>query len=108
MRLRIAHEPAPIHAAEVFGEAVDALVRGGSVRDRLHIAARFLLGITPDEFDRFPEIKMAWKDIRRRLNEIQDERNGSFLASVDAMSAAARSKLVDDIVAVDRLIRDAK
>jgi hypothetical protein len=94
------------HAAEGFGEAVDALAEGGTLRDRLNKAARALNGINLHEFDRFPELQTAFEALENSLTAVSDDQFGSYSATIGAMSGPAKARLVKDILALDRMIRE--
>jgi hypothetical protein len=93
------------HAAEVVGEAVDILAGSGSLRDRMLLAGRILIGVTPDDFKRFPELQTAYDDIMRVLTTVQDATYGSVEATVEKISGVARKRVAAQILELDRAIR---
>lgn len=93
------------HAAQVVGEATEALVANGSTRERLQLAARILGGVLPREFEKFPDLKAKWDDIHARLSVIQDPKVGSYRRTIETMSAVKMGQLCELILNLDRSIR---
>ncbi|MBA1139499.1 hypothetical protein [Mesorhizobium neociceri] len=93
------------HASGVVGEATDILAGGGSTRDRLLLAAKIMLGIAPGDFTQFPELSVLYEGIHKALSKVTDARDGSYEATVRAMSAPAMTKVAQAILDLDRAIR---
>lgn len=93
------------HAAEVVGEAADALVSNGSTRERLLLASTILGGVMPREFDSFPHLKPQWEEIDARFSVTQDPKVGSYRRTVELMSAPKMGELCELILDFDRSIR---
>lgn len=94
------------HAAQVFGEATEALVSSGSTRERLHLASQIIQGIIPKEFDAFPDLKAKYEEVHTRLSKVQDDPSlGSYRRSVDRMSGPKMRELCELVLDLDRSIR---
>ncbi|MDE3811641.1 hypothetical protein I7I49_15300 [Sinorhizobium meliloti] len=93
------------HAAQVVGEATEALVSNGTTRERLLLASKILLGIQPREFDGFPLLQSRWDEIDARFSKVQDPKVGSYRRTVEKMSGPKMGELCELILSLDREIR---
>lgn len=93
------------HAREVVGEATEVLVGPKSLRERLQLSAKILLGIAPGDFRGHDEIQSAFDEIHSSLTSTHDEQLGSYAASVAKMSGPRMAKLAAAILNLDRLVR---
>lgn len=97
-------DPRLHQASQLVGEAVDSLVGVGTRRERLHSAAKALVGLAPDAFAAHPKLKARFDDINRALTSVSDIENGSYWASVQKMGPKAMTELCRSIVDLDRAI----
>jgi hypothetical protein len=92
-------------ARQVIGEATDILVGTGTLRERLDRAAKVILAFEKHDLDGFPDLQASYSDIYQTLTRVQDDRLGSFAATVEKMSGPAMKKLAEAILALDRATR---
>jgi len=98
-------DPRLYQASQLVGEAVDCLVGVGTRRERVHSAAKSLVGLAPDAFAAHPDLKARFGEINKRLTAVSDAKNGSYWASVESMSPKAMTEVCRAIVDLDRAIQ---
>lgn len=91
------------HIRQKLWEAINSLVRDGSIQDRLYYASNSLVQLAPDELDQLPgEMRARFDEVRHTLTKHPAEREGegAIRASVRKLTPDEGTQIAQEIVSI--------